>query len=205
MRNQESPEKRKAILAAALKLFSATHNIRKVSLEDIAAEARVSPTTVYNHFHDRDTLVFEVVKELAQSNIARNRAVIRSNIPFAQKLMAVVGGKMDLTEQVNSEIIEKMLGQDKAVGAYVDEIFEKDIKPLWLEMLADGKKQGYIDPALDDDAMLMYLDIMEAGLKAKMEFFKDIKNNIKLIQDLTNMMFYGFLIKKIDFFGKGDR
>jgi AcrR family transcriptional regulator len=195
-------EKRSNIIAAALKLFSSTHNVNKVSIEAIAAEAQVSPTTIYNIFHDRDTLIYEVVKELARVNIERNKAIVHSNLPFPQKLISIVSGKMDITDKVNSEIIEKMLSQDKKIAPFVDDIYEHEIKPLWNEIITAGKKEGYVDPALDEKAVVMYLDIMEAGLKSKSGIFKDIKQNLGLLANLTHIMFYGFLKKEIDLFGK---
>lgn len=196
-------EKREKILAAAVKLFNNTHNIKKVSLEDIAAEAGVSPTTIYNNFGDRDNLVYEVVKELARANIERNKAIIRSDMPFAHKLVTIISGKMDLTDKINSEIIEKMLSQDKRIATFIDQIYEQEIKPLWKEIMADGKKQGYIDPSLDETAVVMFLDILEAGLKTKMDIMKNIKENMGLLEQLAHIMFYGFLKKKIDLFQKG--
>jgi TetR/AcrR family transcriptional regulator, cholesterol catabolism regulator len=198
----KNTDKRSEIIAAALKLFSSTHNVNKVSLEAIAAEAHVSPTTIYNNFQDRDTLVYEVVKELARVNIERNKAIVHSNLPFPQKLISIISGKMDMTDKVNSEIIEKMLGQDKKIGPFIDDIFEHEIKPLWTEIMADGKKQGYVDPTLDEKALVMYLYIMEAGLKSRTEIFKDIKENMGLLANLTHIMFYGFLKKEIDLFKK---
>jgi AcrR family transcriptional regulator len=195
--------KREIILAAAVSLFSRSHDIKKVSLEDIAAEAHVSPTSIYNHFNNRDTLVYEVVKELARVNIERNKAIVRSDMPFAQKLTGIISGKMDMTDKVNGEIIEKMLSQDKKIAPFIDEIYENEIKPLWKEIMADGKKQGYVDPSLDETAIVIYLDMLEAGLKSKMGIFQNIKENMRLLEQLTHIMFYGFLKKDIDLFQKG--
>jgi AcrR family transcriptional regulator len=195
-------DKKQKIMAAAVNLFSTTHDVKKVSIEAIAAEAQVSPTTIYNRFGDRDTLIYEVLKELARANIERNKTIVRSNLPFSQKVIGIISSKMDMTDKVNSEIIEKMLGQDKRIAPFIDEIYEKEIKPLWNEIMAAGKKEGYVDPSLDETAVVMYLDILEAGLKAKMGIFKDIKENLGLLQNLTHIMFYGFLIKEIDLFGK---
>ena len=58
--------KRERILTAAIRLWRETHNVKKVSLEDIAREAGVSPTTVYNNFGTRDGLVQEVIKHLTR-------------------------------------------------------------------------------------------------------------------------------------------
>jgi AcrR family transcriptional regulator len=198
-------EKRDKILAAAKALFNRTHDVKRVSLEAIAAEAGVSPTTIYNNFGDRETLIFEIIKEMVSTNLERNRALVNSDLPFPQKLISIMSGKMELAEKVDREIIEKLLAQEKKVGTYVDKIYEQQIRPLWKAMMAEGKKQGYVDPALDDEALLVFLDIIQAGLKVKADIFKDFADNMQLIEQLTRLMFYGFLKKDIDLFRKEEK
>ena len=202
MLNYERIGKRQEIVSAAISLFSRTHDFRRVSLEAIAREARVSPATIYNNFGNRETLVYEVIKELVRTNLERNRTLIRSCLPFPQKLTGIISGKLDMAGKVNNEIIKKLITQDKTIAPFIDEIYQQEIKPLWQEMVADGKKQGYIDPALDDEALLVYLDVMQAGFKTRPELFQNFKENMAFIKQLTRLMYYGFLKKEIDLFGK---
>ncbi len=202
LENIENTKKRKQILAAAVELFRSTHDVRRVSLEAIAREAQVSPTTIYNYFGNRETLVFEVIKELVRTNIDHNRALINSDLPFPQKLIGIISGKLELADKVNNEIIEKLLSQDKTVAPFVDQISEKEIKPLWKDMVADGKKQGYIDASLNDEALLIYLDVLQLGFRARPKLFQGFQNNMGFIEQLTRLMFYGFLKKEIDLFRK---
>lgn len=199
---KERSGKRRAIINAAISLFSRTHDFRRVSLEVIAKEARVSPATIYNKFGNRETLVYEVIKDLVRANLEHSRALIRSDLPFSQKLTGIISGKLDMAETVNNEIIEKLISQDETIAPFIDEIYQQEIKPLWKEMVADGKKQGYIDPALDDEALLVYLDVLQAGLRARPELLQGFKEDMGFIQQLTHLMYYGFLKKEIDLFGK---
>lgn len=194
-------EKRKRIISTAISLFSHTHNFRRVSLEAIADKAHVSPTTIYNNFGTRENLVNEVIKSLICTNLDRNRALIHSNLSFPQKLIGIVSGKMDLAGEVSNEIIQKMISQDKTIAPFIDRLYEEQIKPLWKEMLAEGKKEGYIDPKLDDEALLLYLDVIQAGFKARPELLKGLKEKASSIEQLTRLMYYGFLKKEIDLFG----
>lgn len=198
----EKSEKRQKILNAARLLFSRTHDFRRVSLEDIAVEAGVSPTTIYNNFGNRETLVYEVIKELVNTNLEHNRALIHSKLPFSQKLIGIVSSKMDMAGAVNGEIIEKLISQDKRIAPFLDRLFEAEIKPLWKKILADGKEQGYIEPDLDDEALFVYLDVLQAGFRARPELVQGFKENMGFIEQLTRLMFYGFLKKDIDLFRK---
>ena len=165
-------------------------------------EAHVSPTTVYNKFGNREGLVYEVIKELVSVTLESNRALIRSDLPFPRKLTGIISNKLNMVETVNREIIGKLVSQDKNIAPFINEIYELEIKPLWKEMIADGKKQGYIDPNLDDEAVVVYLDVLQAGFKARPEILQDFKENMGFIEQLTRLMFYGLLQKEVDLFGK---
>ena len=195
-------DKRQKIIDAAIKLFLHTHDVKRVSLEAIAREANVSPTTIYNNFGTRERLVYEVVRALVRERIEVARALFHSDASFPQKLTGIMSGKLDVMSQVNSEIIAKMLSQDRTIKRFIDEIYESEIKPLWRVMLADGKKQGYIDPTLDEEALLIYLDVIKTGFAARADVLPKFQDNTKLLLQLAHLMFYGFLKKDIDLFGK---
>jgi AcrR family transcriptional regulator len=191
---------RQKILDAALKLFGTAHDVRKVSVEDIARQAGVSPTTIYNQFSTRENLVNEVVRNITIQNIERNRGIINTDIPFEQKLMTIMGVKMALAGKLDAEIIKKMVSQDKSIAPFIENIYQEEIKPLWLDILAQGKREGYISPGISDKALLLYLDTMKAGLQSQPELAKNLPENLALIKELTKIMFHGFLQKEVVLF-----
>jgi AcrR family transcriptional regulator len=183
-------------------LFRQTHNVKKVSLEDIAEKAGISPTTIYNHFGTREALVSEVVKILIRQTLEQSWALIHSDIPFPQKLLGIINLKKDMISQVNSEIIDKIVSQDKTLSPSIDEVYQNEVRPLWLEMLADGKKQGYVDTELNDEVLLTYLDVLKTGFSAKQELMRNIATKVDSLMQLTRILFYGFLKKDIGLFPK---
>jgi AcrR family transcriptional regulator len=194
--------KRQEIIAAALKLFRSTHNVKKVSLEDVAREAGVSPTSIYNNFGGREQLIVEIIKLLVRQNLESARGLIHSDLPFSQKLIAIINNKMNTAGQLDGEIIAKMMSQDKTMAPFIDEIYNTEIRPLWLEIITEGKKQGYISKDLDDEALLIYLDAIRAGFADKKDLLVNFKNNPGLIEQLTRITFYGFMKKQIPLFQK---
>lgn len=195
-------DKRQQIINASLSLFQQTHDVKKVSLEDIARQAGVSPATIYNQFGNREALLLEVSKELFNRTLERNRALIRSDLPFDQKIIGVMGGKLDLAARTDGEVIEKILSHDVTMAPFIDQVYQQEIRPLWKEMLADGKRQGYVDPDLDDEALLVYLDVVRAGFASQPELAQNFVDKMELIKQLTHIMFYGFLKKDINLFAK---
>jgi AcrR family transcriptional regulator len=193
--------KRDLIIETTVELFRQTHDVRKVSIEDIAAAARVSPTTIYNQFGSRDSLVEEATRSLLVKIGAMAEQVMKSDLPFDQKLIGVVTGKIALASAASDEVIAKLTSQDKNIAPFIEAMFRKVAWPMWRDFLAEGKCQGFIDPALDEEVFLEYLDIIRIGFGAKKDLLLGWKDNFGKLQQLTNITFYGFLKKDIDLFG----
>jgi AcrR family transcriptional regulator len=196
-------DKKQQILTSAIGLFNRTHDVKRVSLETIAREAHVSPTTIYNYFGTRENLLYEVIKILVQENMESSRELIRSNISFPEKLIGLTNVKLNLATNVNNEILDTLVTQDKSIAPFIDEIYQNEIRPLWQEIIAEGKEQGYVDASLDDEALLVYMDILKAG-SVNIDLLKNWSENMRLIQQLSHIIFYGFMKKEIDFFRKDD-
>jgi AcrR family transcriptional regulator len=204
-KNNDNKDKKQRIIDAALLLFKQTHDVKKVSIETIAKQAKVSPTTIYNNFGTRENLIYESIKELMKDNIERNRNIINSDIPFPNKIAGVMSSKMDLTANLNSEILEKIIRQDESISPLIGNVYENEIRPLWIKMMSDGKKEGYIDESLNEKVLLIYLDTIKAGLSINKDLWNDFTNKIEIMKQMTSIMFYGFLKKKIDLFNNGGK
>jgi AcrR family transcriptional regulator len=196
-------DKKQQILKSAIGLFNHTHDVKRVSLETIAREAHVSPTTIYNYFGTRENLLYEVIKILVQENMESRRKLIHSNISFPEKLIGLTNVKLNLATNVNNEILDTLVTQDKSIAPFIDEIYQSEIRPLWQEIIAEGKIQGYVDASLDDETLLVYMDILKAG-SVNIEQLKNWSDNMRLIQQLSHIIFYGFMKKEVDFFRKDD-
>ncbi|PVV83716.1 hypothetical protein DD509_05660 [Dehalogenimonas alkenigignens] len=194
--------KRELIIETTVELFRQAHDVRKVSIGDIAQAASVSPTTVYNQFGSRDALIGEAARSLILDTVAFARSVLKSDLPFARKLTGLISGKISRASQAPDEVVAKIISQDRDIAPFIEELFRREVKPLWIELLEEGKRQGYIDASVDPDAFTVYLDVLRAGYAALPELARDWKSNMDLIEQLTRLTFYGFLTKEIDLFGK---
>ena len=199
------PDKKEIIIRAATELFQKSHRLGKVSVEEIAAHARVSPTTIYNQFGTRDRLVEEVARRLVLAIIDRSREFLHSPLPFARKLQAMISGKIALTSKADDEIIDKMVSQDPNMARFIEDVYRKELVPIWHDFFADGKAQGYIAPDLDEEVFVVYLDILRAGFTSRADMLKEWRSNLPLLEKMTRLVFYGFLRKEIDLFGGKDR
>jgi len=137
--------------------------------------------------------------------VQMSAAHIHSDLPFPRKLNEIMTGKIDIASRAHRELLVKLTSQDPAMAPFIEETYRTAIKPLWLDFFEHGKKEGYVDPSLDDEVLLLYLDIWRAGLASMPESTRDWEKNMPIIEKLTHLVFYGFLKKDIDLFKKGKK
>jgi AcrR family transcriptional regulator len=190
--------KRERIIAAAIRLWRETHNVNKVSLEDIAREAGVSPTTVYNNFGTRDGLVQEVIKHLTRETLDRQLAIVKSDLPIPLKMQSILSVKMATVQGMQAELVAKF-STDPIVGKYLDEVYESEIKLMMTTIIEEGKQQGYINPDLPDEVIMLYLDILKTGGVAYASEFQRIASDRRLMTALLRIFYYGLFRKEFDF------
>lgn len=186
------------IITTAIKLWRETHNVQKVSLADIAREAGISQTTIYNNFQTRDGLVEEVIKYLIHQTLDKQWAVVRSNLPLPVKIQNIISTKTDTMRNIYSDVLAK-LANDAATREYLDNMYQAEIKPIMHEIIEDGKQQGYIRPDMPEEAVMIYLDMLKDGGMANTEKLKKLMDNSELMLGLTRLIYYGLFQKEFDF------
>lgn len=83
-----SPEKRKAIIAAARDLF-VHQGVDRVSMDAIAARAAVSKRTVYDYFGDKRRLFLAILSDASESMWAIARRALDEHLPMDGRITTV--------------------------------------------------------------------------------------------------------------------
>jgi AcrR family transcriptional regulator len=190
--------KKEPIITAAIRLWRETHNVKKVSLLDIAKEAGVSQTTIYNNFGTREGLVEEVIKHLMRETLDKQWAIVRSDLPIPLKIQSIISVKTSAMQDVATDVLAK-LAEDTSTRWHLDKMYEAEMKPMMNEIIDDGKRQGYIRPDLPNEAVMIYLDMLKEGGLANTAQLQRIMENNQLLTGLTRLIYYGLFQKEFDF------
>ncbi|MFC1948341.1 TetR/AcrR family transcriptional regulator [Chloroflexota bacterium] len=191
----QKESKRDKIVKVAVRLFSNTHNFNKVSIEDIAREANISPTTIYNNFGNRDNLIVEIIKQISLAGVEAYRAIIRADIPFPEKIKLSMERKINTVGELDWIVIDKMVSQDAMLANVAAEIKENEYKPILIELIEDGKRQGYIEPDISNEAIMMYFEILQESGSAFFRIINAPGVTADSLKDLNHILFYGFMNK----------
>src|SRR5699024_10235743 len=185
-------QKKKDILEAALALFM-KYGVQKVSVAEIAKEANVSQVTIYNYYESKDNLIQLVYQHYVDQIWDEMKRLFTSDLPYEDKVKQMISLK-DVSNPTISDVFYEDLVKDYGTGqSYVEEKYEKEGLPLLMEFVNEGKEQGYIDPALSNEAILVYLQMFQEYMR------RDgvAQTLIPIAEDLTKLFFYGIAGKKV--------
>jgi len=184
-------QKENAILQAALTLFMDA-GVQKVSIAEIAAKANVSQVTIYNYFESKDNLTQLVLKFYVDQIWEEQKEQLNSDLPFLDKIKQIAFSKSDYTTQFNSPFFQYFMDDYSTGKSYVEEVYTREAIPRMLALFNEGKEQGFIDPDMSNEAILVYMQMFKEYLQQK-EVSLAI---LPITEDLTTLFFYGIAGKK---------
>ncbi|MGD9116800.1 MAG: TetR/AcrR family transcriptional regulator [Dehalococcoidia bacterium] len=192
---RKKEQSQKAIIEAAMELFK-VHGFKKASINEIAAAAGVSPVTIYNHFGSKDGLVRETVKVLMRRIMDRAWEIIRSDMPFPEKLETIVFDKAKIASEYRGEVMREASRNDPQLMTWLEAFWKEDVNRATLELLEEGKREGFINPGLPMELMVKYLEIIRRGVYASPELVAEIKPELEVYRQLNYLFIYGLVGKR---------
>ncbi len=188
-------QKKESIQRAALELFK-VYGFKKVSINDIAHRAGVSPVTIYNHFGSRDELVREVVQAQFLTMLETYRAIIDGEGSFAEKLETIVFDKTEIAAQFSGELAQTLLQDDPEMRQFVETVWKRDVNQMTIDLLEEGKREGYVNTELSQEAFLLYLEILLKGVSASSDLFANMEPDVEFYRELNYLFLYGLVGKR---------
>ena len=82
------------------------------------------------------------------------------------------------------------------VKQYLEDIWQREINRVIIILIAEGKKLGYIDKEMSDQAILYYFEIIRQGAFAGGDMLGQLKVDAKLARDLNNIFLFGLVREK---------
>lgn len=188
-------QKKEGVRQAAIVLFK-TYGFNKVSINDIAQKAGVSQVTIYNHFGSKDELVHDIVKTVFLSCMEKYRAIIKGDKTFPEKMEIIVFEKTELASQYHGEWMQTVARSYPQIQQFIENIWMQEVNRLMIDFFAEGKKQGYVNPELSSEALLLYFEILRKGIFASSDLIARTGNSEKLMRDLISLSLYGLVGRK---------
>ena len=194
-RRQRSLNTIKRIKQAALELFSA-HGVDKVSMDEIAARAKVSKVTIYKHFGSKDELYADVLNLFIDETLAASEAILNSKQDFLDKLKALLRLQFDSTTLVSFARLYELWEANPPGAQNANERLQAQVKALIYRFYEEGQRQGYIDENIPFDLLYLYADIFRAGFQARAMDLESALVDAATLEALYDLYFFGFIKRK---------
>ncbi|MGR9050993.1 TetR/AcrR family transcriptional regulator [Halobacillus faecis] len=183
--------KKQNILNASLKLFS-EYGVQKVSIQEIAKKAQVSQVTIYNYFGGKDELLFETVKKFIYERLDRFRDVVHNeDMDFKKKIRFVIQDKKENILHMDPGFLQTVMRDQPELQEMIQTFTEKDAVPLLMELVEQGKSQGYVHPDISFRSIMFYIEMYYQAMQSKEDLFDH--SLPELSEEITHMFFYGLM------------
>lgn len=143
---------REKILAEAEKLLWKL-GVKSVTMDDIARQVGISKKTIYQHFADKDNIVFEVTKSHLERDQQEMNCMVGASADPIQELLSMSDMMRRNMHEINpSMLLDIERHYPKAWGVFLD-FKEKHILTSLLANLRTGVEQGLYRSDLDIEVM----------------------------------------------------
>ena len=188
-------QKRQSIIKVAMELFK-IYGFEKASINDIARKANVSQVTIYNHFGSKEGLAREVVKTIILGIIEKAREIMKEDRPFPGKLETIIFDKANIASQYHGELMQIAAQSDPEMQQWIESLWREDINQLTIDLIEEGKRQGFISTQQSKVAVMLYLEILRRGVFASPDLLANMESDAELYRDLNYLFVYGLVGKK---------
>ncbi|MDR2764409.1 MAG: TetR/AcrR family transcriptional regulator [Tannerella sp.] len=183
--------KKDALVETARGLFY-RYGIRKVAIEEICAEAKVSKMTFYKYFANRMELAKEVLDGILDRAIRQFSDMMESDISFEEKMQGVLQMKIENAKDASvAFIIDIYRGPDVELVEHTLTWIRRG-KQLAVDYFMNAQRQGYIRKGISPALMLVLLDKMQE-LALDDRVLATCGNLQDLVVEITKLFLYGIM------------
>ena len=179
--------KREVILETAIRLFS-KHGAKRVSIEEICREAKVSKATFYKNFRNKVELVHRIHDDLVDEGFRKFDEIDALDLPFEQKIDLMGQWKVEFARRINAEFFRELIDVDHAVDEY---------KRRYLSNLEAAQKRG--DIRRDIDLNFLWLALEKIGELFREDQWKTVCSDLgELQRQVRTLIWHGLLTRPPD-------
>ncbi|MGA8943815.1 MAG: TetR/AcrR family transcriptional regulator [Thermoactinomyces sp.] len=175
-------KKMEDILEAAFELFSA-NGIKNVSITEIAEKANVSRVSIYNFFGSKEKLVRQSCFYFMDKIMKDLQLLVKSDLSFQEKFEKMFSISIESANDISEDFYQSQFLKDPIVLEFLEEYKNNKSIPLLMDLIDQGKKEGYIDSELSSEAILLYINSINGVLQS------NISKKARL--DLGKLFSYG--------------
>jgi AcrR family transcriptional regulator len=186
---QESKKYRDIILTAKELFFK--FGTKRVTIEEICSEAKVSKMTFYKFFKNKNMLAKQILDDIFEKAIDEFKELMASEVPFKEKIKKVIKMKISKTKQYSDIFFQELI---KTNDELRDFITQKRIETAKLieTFFKEGQKEGILRNNINPGLFMYYINHLTEMLDD--ENYKLLIPDIHArLEEVLNFFFYGIM------------
>jgi len=186
-------KKRENILKATEELIL-QYGTEKITIRDIAREAKVSQVTIYNHFTGKENLIGETIHHLIDELINDYKSIVHGPGDFKEKLSSVFHLRKKVNQNNLWYSLTAIAEKDPLIADKLNSVYYKKMKEELLNLIKQGLSEKEIRSDISEEAILLYIEIFK-------NHYMDVKNialyteSPKLVDDIWKLFWNGLNAK----------
>lgn len=187
---RRTQRKTERIVQAAFRLFS-QFGFNKVSVNEIAEQAGVSPATIYNYFGTKEQLYAAALTRWMDGRLEQYELVLAADGDFAAKTKELLLLEARNVHTLVNELAKAPSSELASLERLMESYSESRIAPFFRKYVELGKCEGYIRAALSDEYMMRYFTMYTNEL-ARL-WAAPGGDGAELVDSLLETFFYGLV------------
>ena len=191
MMDSQNNKKYKSVITTAKELFW-KYGIKRVTIEEICSEAKVSKMTFYKFFPNKIELAKTILGDLMDLSMNKFNEVASSNMAFSKKLEAVFLIKIEAANDLSQELINDIYSNtDFGLREHLEEMADS-FRSNIVNFYKDAQADGFIRKEVNIDFIMAYSAQMPTLMKDE-KLLAQYNKPMDFILEVMNMMFYGIV------------
>lgn len=180
---------KKSQIINALTDLVGTRNLREIGVREVAERAGVSPASIYNFFGSKEELTKQVFNQVAEDIFVEFEEFVNDQeMPYKEKIKKFLSASTKNQEMLNNEGLKNFMFEDPDFKKYIEELTEKRVLPLFMKLIEQGKKEGYITQEVSARAIMLYMNafsmmVSNPEVRATLD--------LELRKETTHLFLYG--------------
>ena len=190
MSNMSNP-KRDLILETGKVLFW-KFGYKRVTIEEVCKEAGVSKMTYYKYFANKIELVKTIMDNILRVSLDKYKNIMASDIPYPEKVVALIHLKKDQIENMSSEFFKDYLQSgDPELISYLEQLSGESMQ-MFVDDFRKAQENGDIRQDLKIEFIMYVMNhlVEMAQEDALLNIYDEPQ---ELVMEITNFLFYGIL------------
>lgn len=184
-------QKIEQIFHASFQLF-AKFGFHKVSVQEIAEQAKVSPATIYNYFGTKEQLYAETLTHWMDEQLEQYEALLESELSFPDKTKEIMMLEVRNIQTLANEFSRAPSSELAPLTQMMESYGERKVMPFFKKYVALGKQEGYISAERTEEEAMLYFTMYKNEL-ARLWEPSNQERLAKYIDSLMEMFFYGLI------------